>query len=145
MQYFKAAASNISWDIHLAPKGLPNLPISRGGSKYETFVILDTLELRRGTQKKQLTAKLKESRKTDSKNKSLLFHRPQARMSMVLSVFTTSLIEALNVGTTGRTTRRDIGARYYQSRLAEYEDFFKINFDRTSNRTSPFAKIYIAS
>ena len=100
------------------PEGVSSVPISPGEdeTREDTFVNLDTLGLRRGTRKKTVTAKLQESRKTDPKNKSLLFHKPHALMILALTAFTTQLTEGLQISAHAGAAAINIGAKCYQAR-----------------------------
>ena len=55
-----------------------------------SFVNLDTLGLRRTKRDTKPTVKLKESRITDPRNKSLAFHNPMVMLIMALTAFTTA-------------------------------------------------------
>ena len=66
-------------------------------------------------------------------------------MVLLLTAFSTLLTEALNIGAHTGSVAIYIDVRCYQARVVEYNDFLETNFDGTSNNTSPFAQINMAS
>ena len=96
------------------------------------------MRLRRGNRKIKGTRKLIESRHTDLNNKSLAFHTPLAMLILVLTAFTKPLTEIMQ-------TEVQQGATCVQSRVVEYHDFLKTNFDGTANNISPMAQIYMTT
>ena len=101
-----------------------------------TFVNLDTLGLRHSGRKRTPSSALKES---DPKSKEVGHQRKRYGMIvMALSAFAQSSQAYVNNATTEIS-------HCYQSRMVEYGDYLEKNFDGTSNKTSPFAHIYLTS
>ena len=96
------------------------------------------MELRRGNRKIKGTRKLKQSRYTDPKNKSLAFHTPLAMLILALTAFTTPLTKIIQAEVQQVVV-------CFQSRVMEYHDFLETNFDGTTNNISPMAQIYMTT
>ena len=123
----------------ITPPTTSNTPTAHKSTRKDdelvSFVNLDTLGLRRTKRDRKPTVRLKESRITDPRNKSLSFHKPAAMLIMALTAFTTTTTDMAMASC----------AHCYQSRAIEYNDSLETNFDGSANQLNPLAQIYITT
>ena len=128
-------AQNTSVTSPATPNTSTVLKSTREDDELASFVDLDTLGLRRTKRDIKLTVKLKESRITDPRNKSLVFHNPMVMLIITLTAFNTAIT----------AMAMTLCAQCYQSRAIEYNDFVETNFDGSADQLNLLAQIYMTT